>query len=281
MANRTRCRAMLIMGIGTLVILACAQPCFAAAPSLRSQVNLATLRVTNPKSSATVFVFAPDNEQEQPQPLILVTSAHVFEKAEGDEMRLTLRKRDDEGEFSKVEVPLKIRHDGKNLWTKHPKEDVATLSFLPPEGSDVPRLSLSDLANRETLESIEPGDIVRSFGFPHAPLFDPTAAAFPTVRLGCIAGYPTVPTKKQPHLLIDCNTFEGDSGGPVVWQADDGAKPAKVIGLIQGQHFINFNYDFPYQSGAIRKQLGVAIVIPSLTIRETIDAKNEQTSKSK
>lgn len=238
-------------------------------PSVRSQLNLAALRVTSPKSSASTFILAKSDAADAP--LILVTSAHVFEKTEGDEMVLTLRKREADQTFTKLEVPLPIRKEGKPLWTKHAKADVAVLPVTIPAEAALPRLSIDTLATRDDLAKVEPGDLVRSFGFPHTPLFDPTLAAFPTIRLGCIAGYPVVPSPKQETFVIDINTFEGDSGGAVLWQPEAKEQPAKIIGLVQGQHFINFNYDFPYSSGEIKKQLGVAIVVPSTTIRETID----------
>lgn len=256
-----------------LLVLAC---CWlpvelpAAQPSVRSQLNLATIRLSNPKSSATAFILVrPDATDHPDQPLALVTSAHVFEQAQGDEMVITLRRKDSDFEYSKLPAPLKIRENGKPLWKKHPKADVAVLPLAAPAAVELPKLSADTLATNDELGTVEPGDFVRSFGFPHTPLFDPTSAAFPTVRLGCIASYPVRPTEKQPTYLIDSNTFEGDSGGPVVWESAE--KTTKIVGLIQGQHFINLRYDFPYESGEIRKQLGVAIIVPSSTIREAID----------
>ncbi len=255
-----------------LLTLACcllSAPLQAGEQGVRTQVALSTIRLSNPKSSATGFLVArPDVAQHPDQPLALVTSAHVFERAEGDEMVLTLRKPEGEHEYSKVPMPLKIRDRGQPLWKKHPKLDVAVIPLTSPGNVELAKLSIDLLATSDNLAEIEPGDFVRSFGFPHTPLFDPTVAAFPTVRLGCLASYPIKPSDKQPSFLIDCNTFEGDSGGPVIWQAE--GKEPKLIGLIQGQHFINLRYDFPYQSGEIRKQLGLAIVMPSTAILETI-----------
>ncbi|WP_425614889.1 hypothetical protein NA78x_004772 [Anatilimnocola sp. NA78] len=238
-------------------------------PSIRAQLNQAALRVTNGRSSASAFVLAKSNAADAP--LMLITSAHVFEKAEGGEMVLTWRKREAEQAFAKLEVPLQIRQGGKPLWTKHAKADVAVLPLSAPAEAVLPRLTVDLLATRDELARVEPGDLVRSFSFPHASLFDPTTAAFPTIRLGCITGNTVVPSAKQSTFLIDMNTFEGDSGGAVLWQPESKEQPAKIIGLIQGQHFVNFKYDFPYQTGEFKKQMGVAIVIPSITIRETID----------
>ncbi|HTN75980.1 MAG TPA: hypothetical protein VL096_12065, partial [Pirellulaceae bacterium] len=150
----------------------------------------------------------------------------------------------------------------------------AAIALELPEKAELPTLALDLLATNDDLGRVEPGDLVRSICFPHAAIFDPSAAAFPIVRLGCVASYPVRPTAKQPTFLIDCNTFEGDSGGLVYWpdtNKEANGAGVKILGLVQGQHFVNLRYDFPYESGEIRKQLGLAIVIPASVIRETVD----------
>ena len=115
---------------------------------------------------------------------------------------------------------------------------------------------------------------MRCVGFPHAAQFQPSEAGFPVVRLGCIASYPMMPVTEHPTYLVDFNTFEGDSGGLVYWMGgseDDRKTVVKVLGLTQGQHFLDEKYKVIYQSGHIRKRLGLGIVVHAQTIRETID----------
>ena len=74
------------------------------------------------------------------------------------------------------------------------------------------------------------------------------------MRLGCIASYPLQISDKQPGFLVDYNTFEGDSGGPVYWTSDEGGKSTvKILGLIKGQHWINQRYELIYESGEVEK----------------------------
>ncbi len=71
---------------------------------------------------------------------------------------------------------------------------------------------------------------------------------------------------------MNCNTSEGDSGGPVCFEtAERDGFATRVIGLLHGQHFIDERYEMVYQSGRIRKRLGVAIVVNSQAILETLE----------
>jgi hypothetical protein len=59
-----------------------------------------TVRLSNPKSTATGFVVSrPATMPDGPGQFLLVTAAHVFEKAEGDEMSVIYRRRQDDGEY--------------------------------------------------------------------------------------------------------------------------------------------------------------------------------------
>ena len=79
--------------------------------------------------------------------------------------------------------------------------------------------------------------------------------------------------KKHPTFLVDYNTFEGDSGGPVYLEmVRDGKPQIKIVGLVHGQHFIEERYKLVYQEGVTKKRLGLAIIVNSQAILETIQA---------
>ena len=99
------------------------------------------------------------------------------------------------------------------------------------------------------------------------------AAGFPLTRLGCLASYPVTPSEKQPTFLVDYNTFEGDSGGPVYLDMTQAGEPQrKIVGLVQAQHFLDERYKLVYQEGLTRRRLGIAIVVNSQAILDTIAA---------
>src|SRR5262249_37177244 len=150
----------------------------------------ATVRLSNPKSTATGFILSRPAKTDGALQFLLVTGAHVVEKAEGEEMSIVYRRKGDDGEFAQSPAPLKIRREGKPLWTQPPKQDVAVIGVEPPAGIDMPRLGIDLLLTTEESKQVEPGNIVRCVGFPHAPIFEPSPAAFPITRLGCIASFP-------------------------------------------------------------------------------------------
>lgn len=245
----------------------------AHAESRRIELVRATYRVENSKSTGSGFVVrldAPDSSAVGKH--LLITAAHAFEKMDGEQATVVLRQQNDAGVWSAVPRPIRIR-DGKTpQWRQHPEHDVAAIRLpgdFPVEA--IPVSLLAD-ANDWQADSLEPGGLVRSVGYPHAAQFKPSPVGFPLTRIGCIASYPLTPFARHPTFLVDYNTFEGDSGGPVYAEvANDGRTELKIIGLVHGQHFIDERYSMIYQSGLVRKRLGLAIIVNSQAILETID----------
>lgn len=258
-------------------LLAFAWPCSLALGEtpLATQVVLATYRLEHPATSGTGFIVRqqlPGETKPARSRLLLVTAAHAFEKMAGPTTTLVLRKQDDQGHWHPAPQPVAIRKDEQPLWQQHPQQDVAVLRLELPEEVAVQSLPLTMIAGAEDWQAmqLEPGDLVRCVGYPHAAQFKPSPAGFPLTRLGCLASFPLRATE-EPTFLVDYNTFEGDSGGPVYWRSAD-RRQAKILGLVHGQHLLDERYQLVYQEGLIRKRLGVAIIVNSLAIRETIAA---------
>lgn len=262
--------------VATLVAVFLCPPArgLAESPGAWSEMVQATVRLSNPKSTCTGFVLSrPSPADPQAVQYILVTAAHALEQAEGDQIVVRYRRADAGFEYARLDAPVPIRQAGQNLWARHPKQDVAVIAVQPPEGVAVPRLTVNHLVNADDLKRIEPGNLVRCVVFPHAAVFEPSPAGFPLVRLGCIASYPLLPLETHPTLLVDYNTFEGDSGAPVLCEVRDASgatSSVKIIGLVQGQHFLNQRYDLIYEQGEFRKQLGLAIAVQAAAVAEAI-----------
>jgi len=190
---------------------------------------------------------------------------------DSDDATLVLRRRKSTGSFVASPIKITVRRDGKPAWFQHPRQDVAVLPLTDVAGVDLKTLSTDDLATADDWKqpAIGPGSLVRCVGFPHAAQFKPNAAGVPLTRLGCIASYPLTPYATHPTFLVDYNSFEGDSGGPVYLET--GPDRHKVIGLVHGQHFLDERYKLVYTQGLIRKRLGLAIIVNSLAILEVID----------
>jgi hypothetical protein len=247
---------------------------------LNTQLMNATVKIANPKSTATAFLLTrPDPSQASKTQFILVTAAHVLEKMTGDEAELFFRHKESEGVYKKLPMKIAIRKAGKALWTRHPSFDIAVMYVVPPEKAKIPRLPLDLLATDETLKKykIHPGDTLKCLGYPHR--LEGNEAGFPILRSGPIASFPLLPAKTTKTFLLNYNAFEGDSGGPVYCAqsnrfVDGKKKPVTVrlvLGLVVGQHFIDVDTKTVYETRKIRYRMGLAIVVHAAFIRETID----------
>jgi hypothetical protein len=195
---------------------------------------------------------------------VMVTAAHVLQDISGDEAVLWLRRKKAGGVFEPQEHRIRIRDQGKPLWTAHPRADVAALSVVLPKDAYVPLLPEDLLATDQTFEQqgIHPGDELLCLGYPFG--LAANDIGFPILRSGKIASYPLVPAAAHPSFLYDFQVYEGNSGGPVYFIAAAGTgmsskKAASFIaGLVSGHARV----------GGQRLQL--ASVVPAQFIRETI-----------
>jgi hypothetical protein len=264
-----------------VVFLGFPGPLFAkAGKDLNTQMMNATVKLANPKSTATAFVLTRTTPGPSPKRQhILVTAAHVLEQMSGEEAVAFFRKKESEGVYKKLPLKIAIRKAGKALWTRHPALDIAAMYVTPPEKAVFPQLPLDLLATDQTLKQhkIHPGDSLRCLGYPHQ--LEANDAGFPVLRSGAIASYPLLPAKTNKTFLLNYNSFEGDSGGPVYLaeshrMVDSKKEPVQVrliLGLVLGQHFIDVDTRTAYETRKVRYRLGLAIVVQAIYIRETID----------
>ena len=236
-----------------------------------TDIVMATHRIERPETTGTCFLIKrPDPGNPEQSQLLLVTAAHAFEGMRGETTTLVLREQNPEGAWNAKPHLIAIREGNKELWTQHPQEDVAVLQLDLPDHLRVDPLPIEILASADQWNAAppEPGSFVRTVGYPHAPIFKPSPAAFATTRLGCIADFPLSPIAAHPKVLIDYHIFEGDSGGPIYAKDQEGT--LKIIGLVHGQHFIDERFKNIYAEGMTRKRLGLAIIENSAVILETI-----------
>ncbi|HUY35878.1 MAG TPA: trypsin-like peptidase domain-containing protein [Pirellulales bacterium] len=252
----------------------------ADADDLGTRLMHSTFKLTNGTTNGTVFLLSRPKADGQPQ-TILITAAHVVEQMVGDEVDLLTRKHGPDDSVEKVPVKIRLRQEGKPLWAKHPALDVAALAITLPKDVEPMLLSVDLLATDDMLKQYEvhPGDLLRCVGYPHSGQFESNPAGFPVARLGCVASFPLVPTKKTNGFLFDFNVFEGDSGAPVFLEEHNRFYAGKshegrvqlILGLISGQHMIDEQYKMIYQSGMTRHRMGLAIVVHGASIREAIE----------
>jgi hypothetical protein len=249
---------------------------------LDTQLMLATVKVSDPEASGTAFVLSrPMPKDPKATQYLLITAEHTLSRIKGEEVTVVFHKKKPDGAYEKVPAKVRLRQDGKTLWKKHPALDVGILAFTPPADALPPAIPIDLLASEADLEryEIHPGDLVRCVGYPHPNQFEPSEAGFGVVRVGCIAGYPLLPTKLTKTFLLDMNTFEGDSGAPVYLVDDHRTISGKseqgrvrlILGMMIGQHFLDEEFKMIYQTGKFRHRMGFGIIVHATAIKETID----------
>jgi hypothetical protein len=269
------------VGLLLLLLPAFSRATLAQPADLDTQLMLATVKIADTDSSGTAFILSrPRPGDPKATQFLLITAEHTLSRSKGNEVTVVYHKKSADGGHEKVPVKIPVRQDGKALWKRHPTADVGILPVTPPADVLLPAVSVDLLASDEELEKYEihPGDPVRCVGFPHPNQFEPSEAGFGVVRSGCIAGYPLRPTQKTRTLLLDLNTFEGDSGAPVYLVDNHRLLAGKtepghvrmILGLMVGQHFLDEEFKMIYQTGKFRHRMGFGIAVHATAIKETI-----------
>jgi hypothetical protein len=168
--------------------------------------------------------------------LVMVTAAHILESMPGEKAILHGRVRDGQ-KWRKVPWPIAIRRQGRALWTRHPAVDLAAIRVALPEGSNalVPSVELAATDADYRRFDIQPGESVMVLGFPLA--MGGGDAGFPVLRGGRVASYPLTPIQAEKTFLVDMPVYPGNSGGPVIMNADgrfllDGSRAGHVQVLL-------------------------------------------------
>ncbi|QDU76010.1 Trypsin [Bremerella volcania] len=247
-----------------------ASPLSAEVEDLNTRMLRATVKLSHDDSTATGFILTPD----QGKSFLLVTANHVLANTKGSETTILFRRKVEKGLYKKLPLKLIIRNDETPLWTKHPSEDVAVIAVTPPEDADLAHVSTDLLATDDDLRKyqVHPGKQMVFLGYPHRE--EASEAGFPILRGGPIASFPLLPTQKIKTFYVSTHIFAGDSGGPVYMPRrgdDSAANVPMIVGIIHGQRFVNNTVKGDYITVKTHHQFGLAIVVHSSFIIETID----------
>jgi hypothetical protein len=211
---------------------------------------------------------------------VLITAAHVLSDMAGDTVTLHLRRKVTENNFAHVPMLIPIRADGHQLWTKHPDVDVAVMYVRIPNDIVIPLLSTELLADDDMLSKyqIHPGDELECLGYPLGNAANDVG--FPVLRSGKIASYPLLPTATTRSFLFDFRVFKGNSGGPVYLVEISreyqgvvhiGETLHFIVGLVSEERILPQVTIGAYDQEVRQLQLGLAVVIHSSLIKQTIN----------
>ena len=268
----------LILTVAYLVV--CTGYVAAQETDLATALMTSTIKIEAPGSTGTGFLLGqPLKADPSRVAYVLVTAAHVLANAKGDTVVLHFRKKVGEG-FERLSVPLAIRAASKPLWVQHVTADVAAMRIRVPQLAHVVLASTDLLATDDTLRqlAVGPGEELLVLGFPFGA--ESSSAGFPILRSGRIASYPLLPTKDVKTFLMDFQVFKGNSGGPVFLmstarQNSGGLSLGRflsIIGLVSQEQEIKERIESLAEITVRTHRLGLAVVVHSLFIRETVDS---------
>ncbi len=212
---------------------------------------------------------------------IMVTAKHIFDDITKDEVSLLIRKKISDSIYIPILYKFNIRINGKNLYFTHPDTSIDLVAmYLPlPNNIDIELLPSDFLADDEFLKDfgIHPGDNVFCVGFPHG--LKSNVYGFPILSDGALASYPILPTKFYKKMLININTFSGNSGGPVyVYEKEFLRKNVlsakvykKIIGLISNQFYVERKREKGIEIFIEKIYMKIVEIVPSTYIKELID----------
>jgi hypothetical protein len=278
-------RVLLLLVSSLLMLAAIAAWATEEMPDIHTVFMRSTFKLAGKASGrnasyvGTVFILAkPFAADQQKAHFVLVTAGHVLKNMVGDDAVLFLRKKTGDT-FQKMLFPIKIRKNGKSLWTDHPEADIAVMYVKLPVDADVIPVATALLATDEMLKqfSVHPGDRLSCLGFPQG--IEANEAGFPILRSGQIASYPLVPTKIVKSFVFDFNVFEGNSGGPVYLSDSNRIYGGTtnlgtvqfLVGLVSEQASFTEEIKMGKKKLMLPHQLGLAIVIHASLIREALD----------
>lgn len=230
------------------------------------QVMDATFKIFNPKSTSTSFLVQGKGEDA---PIFLVTTAHTLERMQGDSALLVLRKPKEDGTFTRLDHKVITRKDGKPVWVKHEKHDVAVLKLTGELPVKVTPLKFDHLADAKKLADSGVEICSNLFLFAYPERFEANSAGFPIARQGIFASPPLLPANTYPTFLADYTTFAGDSGGPVFVTAN--GKSPLIVGIVLGQYNHDEKIQTVYENRLVKHPFRLGMILHAQYVLETLD----------
>lgn len=240
-----------------------------------------TCKLFGPGSMGTGFIVGKPNSKD-PKSLFytLVTAHHVLAAIQGDIAVMVFRRPKNQDDWERIEVPVQIRKNGKDLWAKHKDVDLAAICVPLPQDAVrivVPQSLLLDDEDIKKFE-ISPGADLLCLGFPFGA--ESNAEGFPILRNGKIASYPLLPTKKTKTFLFDFTVFRGNSGGPVYLYEKSPIYGGSmhvgaihgIMGVVTSERNITEQISQLYERRETTTPLALGEVIHASFVRELMDS---------
>lgn len=213
---------------------------------------------------------------------VLVTAKHVFEDTENEwnpsELRLRFSWFDDKPVDEYFGFRLVLFEEGKKNWFSHSNEevDLAGIPLNIPANLDIGSVSIKVQAYSQiaTDQEIFEGASIYVLGYPGAVGAEYWTKAL--VRHGIVSWFSRT-NPKGSKILIDCDIFPGNSGGPVfyfpVGMGSDGGfqfgTEIKFMGIVSQRRFS------PTEVIGTKlislESIGIGVVEPASRVRELLN----------
>jgi hypothetical protein len=228
----------------------------------------ATVRVRGDRSGTAFAVALPDGPEGDGQ-VVLVSAAHTFRNVSEPRCTVAFRGPDGVGGWQRREAEVVLRDGEEPRWVRHPTADVAVVACDPPTGIDLAPFPLARLAAAAEFDAgqVRVGQRVRVACFPAQA--EGNAAGWPVLRTGAVATFPLVPAAALERFFVDYAHFAGDSGAAVV--TDDDSGEFLVAGVVVAMKRQTDRVTSPFEEKTVYTPLGLAIVVPSTLLLETIE----------
>ncbi len=226
----------------------------------------ASFRISDGRTSGTCFVVRGK------EGAMLVTAAHVMNDMKRDVCKLVLRKKKEDGQYERLETPIRVRMDGRPLWRQHATADLAVMKFAFPAGIDIQPFELEQISSQEQIkaERVSLGDICFIPCFPAK--IEADTVGWPVLRRGSVASYPPSSNATASTFLINYSNFGGDSGAVVVTRPAGSDKNAKqsVIGIVVGHHRITDRTVTAFEERQTHHPINLAICVHAHLLHELL-----------
>ena len=221
-----------------------------------------TCRITHDGRSGTGFFVRREKA------VYLVTAAHVFEESGGPECQLILRRKTDGMAGERRELPITVRREGKALWKRDAKEDVAAIPVELPKDLDVLALPFDRILPTTASgdSGVQVGQDVWLPGYPAQ--LEANAAGWPVLRRGMIASHPLSPVSSVPTMIVDIQSFGGDSGAPLYTLVQGSPH---LAGMVVGMHRQTDRSVSPFEERTTHTPLGLAIAVQAAVVSRTLE----------
>lgn len=246
---------------------------------ISTRLMRSTFKIQGGNSVGTAFIVGePSIAKPDMAYFVLFTAAHVLENIVEDTATIHFRRLIDNN-FIRYPVKIRVRENGKPIWIRHPKVDVAAMRIGIPRDADIHIVTTNLFATDNTIKEFEihPGDELFILGYPYGA--ESNEAGFPILRSGKIASYPLIPTDKTLTFLLDFAVFKGNSGGPVFLYSQNrfygGGLHAGVVkmllGIVTQEMSTKEKVESISELTIKEHKMGIAIIVHARYLKEVVD----------